>query len=110
MGARNINVFALAFVITFCVVVTALDLILLKFLVFWRRFRGLSALRVEAWIQDGTFQLQRRAFEAHSEGTWERLDKEVPATIDDVELTTLPLESKPSCKCNQIPLPSLPSC
>ncbi|KAJ4289802.1 hypothetical protein N0V90_011133 [Kalmusia sp. IMI 367209] len=92
-GFVNINVFALTFVITFCMVVTALDLILLKFLIFWHRFRGFLAPRIDAWVQDGTLQLQRRAYEMQGEGTWERLDKEVPVTTDDIELSTLSLKS-----------------
>ncbi|KAF9741118.1 hypothetical protein PMIN04_006738 [Paraphaeosphaeria minitans] len=101
-GFVNINVFALAFVVTFCIVVTALDLILLKFLVFWHRFRGILAPRIDAWVQDGTFQLQRRAYEMQGEGTWERLDKEVPVTTYDTELSTLPLESRPFCDCTSV--------
>jgi hypothetical protein len=84
-------------------VITALDLILLKFLVFWNTFRGLLAPRIDAWIQDGVFQLQRRAYEAHGEGTWERLEKEVPATLDGTELATFPLDSTPVCKCSAKP-------
>lgn len=95
----NINVFAFAFVITFCVVVTTLDLVLLKFLIFWHRFRGFLAPRIDAWIQDGIFQLQRRAYEGCSQGIWKRLDKEVPVTTDNVDLMPFGLESKPFCNC-----------
>lgn len=45
------------------------------------------------WIQDGIFQLQRRAYEAHGEGTWFHLAKEVPMTDIGVKLEELPLES-----------------
>ena len=75
-------------------VVTALDLTLLKFLIFWHRFRGFLTPRIDAWVQDGTLQLQRHAYEMQGEGTWERLDKEVPITTDNVELSTLPLKSR----------------
>lgn len=95
----NINVFALAFVITFCTVMTILDLLMLRFLVFWRSFRGFFAPRIDAWIQDGVFQLQRRAYEAQGEGVWERLDKEIPATTADAELSTFPLVSRLPCNC-----------
>lgn len=99
LSISNINVFALTFVVTFCMIVTALDLILLKFLVFWHRFRGILAPRIDAWVQDGAFQLQRRAYEMQGEGIWERLDKEVPVTTYDTQLSTLPLESRPCCDC-----------
>ncbi|CAI6232189.1 unnamed protein product [Periconia digitata] len=99
-GFVNINVFALAFMSTFCVLVTALDLFLLKFLVYSDKLRGIFAPRIDSWIQDGVLQFQRRAYEAHGEGSWERLDKEVPATTDDVQLATLPTVSKPSCNCS----------
>ncbi|PVH98771.1 hypothetical protein DM02DRAFT_657011 [Periconia macrospinosa] len=98
--SSNINVFALAFVITLCVAVTVLDLVLLKFLVFWHKFRGLLAPRIDSWIQDGIFQLQRRGYEAYGEGQWERLEKEIPATTDDTELASLPVNSKSPYKCS----------
>jgi hypothetical protein len=95
----NINVFAFAFVITFCGIVTMLDLFLLKFLIFWHRFRGLFAPRINAWVEDGIFQLQRRAYEAYGQGTWEHPDKEVPITTDDADLARFNLKSNPTCKC-----------
>lgn len=94
----NINVFAFAFIITFCGVVTVLDLLLLKFLIFWHRFRGLLSPRIDAWVEDGIFQLQRRAYEAYGQGKWEFPDKEVPITIDDADLAPFGLKSIPSCK------------
>lgn len=97
--ARNINVFALAFVIAFCMVTTFLDMVLLKFLVFWHKFRGILAPRIDAWIQDGTFQLQRRAYEMQGEGIWENLEKEVPLTAFATELSTLPVQSRHLCDC-----------
>ena len=78
---------------------TILDLILLRFIVFWRTFRGFFAPRIDAWIQDGVFQLQRRAYEAQGEGVWERLDKEIPATLNAAELSTLPVVSRRRCNC-----------
>lgn len=79
--------------------VTALDLVLLKFLIFWHRFKDLMSPRIDAWIQDGVFQLQRRAYEARGEGSWIYLDREVPATRNDAQLGTLPIESMAPCNC-----------
>jgi hypothetical protein len=95
---RNINVFALAFVITFCCIVTLLDMVLLKFLISWKRNRTDITPRLDAWIHDGVFQLQRRAYEAYGKGVWERLDKEVPATLDNAELTTFRSLRNPHCQ------------
>ena len=100
---RNFNVFGLVFIITVACVVTILDLVLLKFLVFLRRSRRGLASRLDSWIQDGVFQLQRRAFEAHGEGTWVKLDQEIPSTMKGNKLHELPLESKLPplvCKCS----------
>lgn len=47
------------------------------------------------WIQEGVFQLQRRAYEAYGEGTWHHLEKEVPMTEIGLKLEELPLESFP---------------
>ena len=90
---RNINVFGLVFVITFATVATLLDLVLLKFLIFLGGFRRALVPRIDRWIQDGVLQLQRRAFESNNEGVWERLDKEVPATIVEHLLYDLPLKT-----------------
>ncbi|KAF2648033.1 hypothetical protein K491DRAFT_613575 [Lophiostoma macrostomum CBS 122681] len=94
-GFVNISVFALTFVITFCFVITLVDMVLLKFLISWKRKRNDTSPRLDAWVQDGVFQLQRRAYEAYGKGVWERLDKEVPATLDNAELTTFRSRSKP---------------
>ena len=102
---RNINVFALAFIITFSCTVTILDLVLLKFLVFLGRFRRALAPRIDRWIQDGMFHAQRRALEAHGYGTWEGLEDEIPTTSNGEKLKELPLETPVPCRCTADPAP-----
>ena len=46
-------------------------------------------------MQDGVFQLQRRAYEAHGEGTWSCLDQEVPVTEKDEKFPVLPIQTHP---------------
>ncbi|KAJ4291860.1 hypothetical protein N0V90_009756 [Kalmusia sp. IMI 367209] len=96
-GFMNINVFALAFIATFAVVATLLDIVLLKFIIFLKHSRRLLAPRIDRWIQDGVLQLQRRAYEANDQGHWTRLDKEVPTTTNDEPLAELLLETRRSC-------------
>ena len=57
----------------------------------WGSKRALAP-RIDSWIQDGVFQLQRRAYEAHGEGPWERCSHEVPVTVGHVLLSTLPVD------------------
>ena len=89
--SSNINVFAFAFVCTFTFIVVALDIMLLRFLIFMSRFRrtGWIGPRIERWVQDGVLQLQRRAFEARSQGSWIHSDKEVPITVRRETLSDL---------------------
>ncbi|ERF76409.1 hypothetical protein EPUS_06967 [Endocarpon pusillum Z07020] len=96
-GFVNINVFALAFVCTFTCVVTIIDLVLLKFFI----VRNKSS-RMDRWFQDGVYQLQRRAYDAHGEGTWRRLVKEVPLTDLNEKLSELPNESCAKCSCSSV--------
>ena len=91
---RNINVFGLAFIITFTAVLMILDLGLLRFLTYNKRFRRTLAPRIEHWVQDGVFQLQRRAYEANNQGSWDRLEKEIPIERTGDQLRHLPLRSK----------------
>jgi hypothetical protein len=93
---RNINVFGLAFVIATSLFFAIIDIVLLKFLIYLSSFRKALSPRVERWIQDGVLQLQRRAYEAHKEGTWSELSREVPMTAAKELLTDLPLASLPS--------------
>jgi hypothetical protein len=59
----NINVFGLVFVLTLSLLALIVDITLLKFLIYLARFRRQLGPRVERWIQDGVWQLQRRAYE-----------------------------------------------
>ena len=69
----------------------SLDLVILRFLIYLSRFRRIRGLgpRIERWILDGVLQLQRRAFEYSGQGTWKRLDKDVPVTTSRVMLDDL---------------------
>lgn len=91
-NVSNINVFALCFTIAFSILFIALDLGILRFLVYlagFRRTRWLAP-RIERWIQDGVLQLQRRAFETSGQGTWKDLDKEIPTTTSREFLEDFP--------------------
>ncbi|KAF1915506.1 hypothetical protein BDU57DRAFT_452145, partial [Ampelomyces quisqualis] len=89
----NINVFALTFVIAFSTIITLCNTLILRFFIFIARFRAALAPRIDYWVQDGIFQLQRRAFEAQGQGCWEYLEHEVPITLDGEKLHKLPVES-----------------
>ncbi|KAF2736964.1 hypothetical protein EJ04DRAFT_562032 [Polyplosphaeria fusca] len=92
-GFANINVFGLAFVTTFSLTILLFNLSVLRFMIFLSRFRKTLGPRIDRWVQDGVFQLQRRAFDAYGEGVWINLEKEIPATISDHRLSELPIES-----------------
>ncbi|KAF2114997.1 hypothetical protein BDV96DRAFT_646853 [Lophiotrema nucula] len=94
-GFANVNVFGLSFIVTFSVIVTVLNLTILRFILFLSKFRHALGPRLERWAQDGLFQLQRRAFDAHAEGTWIRLEDEIPVTETDSRMAELPVESMP---------------
>ena len=49
-------------------------------------------------------QAQRRAFEAHSYGTWEGLKDEIPTMINGAKLKELPLETPVPGRCTADPL------
>jgi hypothetical protein len=59
--ASNINVFALSFVIGVSSLIAIIDIALLKFLIYLSSFKRVLAPRIDRWIQDGVWQLQRRA-------------------------------------------------
>ncbi|KAF2638963.1 hypothetical protein P280DRAFT_67807 [Massarina eburnea CBS 473.64] len=94
-GFANINVFALSFIVTFATVITVFNWTVLRFFIFLSRFRRALAPRIERWVQDGIFQLQRRAFEAQGEGSWIDLEKEVPITSEREMLAQLPITLDP---------------
>ncbi|KAF2750849.1 hypothetical protein M011DRAFT_483766 [Sporormia fimetaria CBS 119925] len=79
-SVANISYFALVFVLTFSLFIACLDIFLLKFLVYVSSFRSALAPRIDRWIQDGVWQLQRRAYEAQGHTEWEAVDMEIPLT------------------------------
>ena len=92
---RNINVFALSFIIAFSLLAALIDITLLKFLVFLSRFRRALAPRIDRWVQDGVWQLQRRAYEGQGYRGWVDLEKEIPMTTDQKMLVDLPITWTP---------------
>lgn len=79
-GFANVNVFALSFLVTFSVLISVVSGGILRFCIFMSRWRRALAPRIERWVGDGLFQVQRRAFCAQGEGRWEGLGKEIPVT------------------------------
>ncbi|KAH5271964.1 hypothetical protein HBI71_047610 [Parastagonospora nodorum] len=94
-GFVNINVFGLAFVISMSLFLALVNISLLKFIIYLDRTKNVLGPRTDRWIQDGVLQLQRRAYEAHGQGTWTQLGKDVPLTAKGEKLADLPLESRP---------------
>lgn len=90
----SINAFGLAFIAVFSCVVVILDFTILRIMVTLSRFRRVMAPKLDRWLQDGVFQLQRRAYEAQGEGLWLHTDKEIPVTVGNEQLKDLPLASK----------------
>jgi hypothetical protein len=95
----------MAFVIGMALFFTMVDIVVLRFFVYHSKFRQALSPRIERWIQDDVLQLQRRAYEAHKEGTWSKLSSEVPLTKANELLAELPLDSVPSANS---PLVSAP--
>lgn len=73
----------------------ATDLVLLRSLLHLRKYKPWLGRRVDRWLQDGIFQLQRRAQEAHGNGVWRDLSEEVPVTLENTLLPDLPFETLP---------------
>ena len=93
-GFANVNVFALVFLVTFSVLISLFSGGVLRFCVFMSRWRRALAPRIERWVGDGMFQLQRRAFCAQDEGVWVGIDKEIPVTEGGERLRELYLEER----------------
>ena len=53
------------------------------------RYRRAMAPKIDRWIQDGVFQLQRKVYEMQGEGTWQHTEKEVPVTLGNERLKDL---------------------
>lgn len=87
--------FGLVFTITICGSITLADLVLLRSLILWRKLRKSAAPRLDRWVQDGVYQLQRRAYEASGNGNWENLAHEVPITRESTKLPDLQIETFP---------------
>ncbi|PSN62993.1 hypothetical protein BS50DRAFT_591218 [Corynespora cassiicola Philippines] len=100
-GVANISVFGLAFIITFSCLIVLLDFFVLKFLIYLSQFRRALAPRIDRWIQDGIWQLQRRAYEGEGHRCWTDLEMEIPLTTEGKELKDLPItwvpEKSPFC-------------
>jgi hypothetical protein len=92
----NVNVFGLSFIIAFSVLIALLDIFILKFMIFLSRFRAALGPRIDRWIQDGIWQLQRRAYEGEGYRGWTDLEADIPLTKEDKlkDLAILWLPSK----------------
>jgi hypothetical protein len=87
----NINVFGLVFVLTLSLLALIVDITLLKFLIYLARFRRQLGPRVERWIRDGVWQLQRRAYEGVGQREWTDLESEIPLTEKGQMMKDLPI-------------------
>ncbi|KAF2277918.1 uncharacterized protein EI97DRAFT_415680 [Westerdykella ornata] len=92
-GFVNINFFGLVFTLVVSSVIVLTDVVLLRVLIYLSKFRKSMAPRLDRWIQDGIFQLQRRAHEAQGNGVWKDLADDVPVTVDNTKLPDLLLET-----------------
>ncbi|KAJ8117285.1 hypothetical protein OPT61_g1490 [Boeremia exigua] len=91
----NVNVFGLSFIIAFSVLVAVLDIFILKFMIYLSKFRAALNPRIDRWIQDGVWQLQRRAYEGEGYRAWTDLEADIPLTKED-RLKDLPILWLPS--------------
>lgn len=80
--ARNINVFGLSFVIALSVTLALLDICILRIMIFLTRFRRALGPRIVRWVQDGVWQLQRRAYEGEGYRGWTDLEADIPVTYE----------------------------
>ncbi|KZM26287.1 hypothetical protein ST47_g2591 [Ascochyta rabiei] len=94
---RNANVFGLSFIIAFFVLVAILDIFILKFKIYFSKFRAALSPRIDCWIQDGIWQLQRRAYEGEGYRSWTDLEADIPLTdektLKDLSILWLPGKS-----------------
>jgi len=68
-----------------------IDITLLKFLIYLSRFRRQLGPRIERWIQDGVWQMQRRAYEGEGQRDWTDLESEIPLMDKACKLKDLPI-------------------
>lgn len=94
----NINVFGMSFVIAFSVLVALLDILILKFMIYLSKFRAALGPRIDRWIQDGIWQLQRRAYEGEGYRCWTDLEADIPLTnenkLKDLAILWLPSKTR----------------
>ncbi|KAJ4363717.1 hypothetical protein N0V95_001032 [Ascochyta clinopodiicola] len=86
----NINVFGLSFIIAFSLFVALLDITILRIMIYLTRFRRALGPRIDRWIQDGVWQLQRRAYEGEGYRGWTDLEADIPLTYEK-KLKDLPI-------------------
>lgn len=84
------NVFGLTFILAFSATISFINFFILRFFIYLKRFRKTLAPRLDRWVNDGIFQLQRRAFEANESTAWMDAEKEIPTTVYDVMMSELP--------------------
>ncbi len=82
--------FGLSFIIAFSCLVALLDIFILKFMIYLSRFRATLGPRIDRWIQDGVWQLQRRAYEGEGYRGWTDLEADIPLTYE-TKLKDLPI-------------------
>lgn len=85
----NINVFAIIFIVIVSSVIVALDILLLRDLIFLDSLKKTLSPIIDRWIQEDVYHLQRRAYEALNEGEWINTNKEIPITRDNTILSDL---------------------
>lgn len=83
------NVFGLAFVLTFSVVTSFINVFILRYFIYFKRFRKTLAPRLDRRVKDGIFQLQGRAVEADENTTWTDMEKEIPTTMYDTTMSEM---------------------
>lgn len=93
----NINVFGLSFVIALSLFLALLDICILRIMLYLSRFRRALGPRIDRWIQDGVWQLQRRAYEGEGYRGWTDLEADIPLTherrLKDLPILWLPGKS-----------------
>lgn len=67
-----------------------LDISILRVMLYLTRFRRALGPRIDRWIQDGIWQLQRRAYEGEGYRGWTDLESDIPIT-DEKKLKDLPI-------------------
>lgn len=66
---------------------------LLKILVYVSKFQATLTPRLNRWIQDGVWQLQRHAYEAQGHANWLDIEREIPLNKEGEAFQDLPTSS-----------------